>query len=63
MTRLRDKDGEVHEGTEIAKSGDEMSPGEAIIGGLLNGLMLNIPEPPTAIIRSDDGELHEGTIE
>ncbi len=40
-----------------------MSPGEAIIGGLLNGLMLNIPEPPTAIIRSDDGELHEGTIE
>jgi len=31
MTRIRDKDGEVHEGSEIAKSGDEMSPGEAII--------------------------------
>jgi hypothetical protein len=62
MTRVRNEDGEVHEGTLIVRSGEEESPGAAIIGGLFNGLILSIPPSPTAIIRDEDGELHEGDI-
>jgi hypothetical protein len=62
MTKVRDADGEIHEGTLIAQSGEEESPGAAIIGGLLSGLALSIPEPQTAIVRDDEGELHEGEI-